>query len=99
MPCWWRRRHSPTSTSPRASGRFRPLFTPRLDLSVFDPLTVRSFDVEDFAVPLVPDYVARPVQSGIFRVVLPGPFHWRADRFVSGEQFPFHGGFSLGCGG
>jgi hypothetical protein len=51
-----------------------PRFTPILNLRVFDPFAVRSFDVEDFDVPLMPDYVTRPFQSGILRIELLRPF-------------------------
>ena len=56
---------------PPCSGPGRPaLYTTPRYIRSFDPLAVRSFNVEDRDVPLVPDYVTRPLQSSVLRVVL-----------------------------
>lgn len=67
------------------------LLAPLLNLLRLDPLAVRSFDEENFDVHLAAQYVTRPFQSRLFRVVIRPCHEMRTVAFVPGVQFPFHG--------
>jgi hypothetical protein len=55
---------------PDHSSRWRVQFTPRRNVLGFNPLTVRSFNVEDRDVMPLPPVIARRFQGIILRIVL-----------------------------
>jgi hypothetical protein len=64
-------------------------FTPRHNGCGFDPLTVRSCNVQDFDVGLS-HTITRRLQSSLLRIVLLEPVHRRLHAVVAGVPFPRH---------
>src|SRR3977135_209247 len=79
------------SNSRGHSSRSSEYFTPRRNVFGFDPLAVRSFNVEDRDAPLLPENPTCHSQSDVLRIVLVRPLHRRGAAFVSGGRVLFHG--------